>query len=130
MCFSSSAVWVIFIRLAASTALILLFDFFFNVFAGNALSCRARQMARSLVGWISRHLHGCFVLILFKGAHISRGHRQKARLCSFFFFNSLSSCDMIQRLYLFSSSLQYSRRGSLACQTSGGAETHSSVRKR
>lgn len=35
-------------------------------FLQSSCSCRARQVAWSLGGWILRHLHGCFVLILFR----------------------------------------------------------------
>lgn len=58
-------------------------------------------MAWSLGGWISRHLRGCFVLILFKEPTFPVGTGSVSLLLL---------CDMIQRLYLFLSSLWYSQR--------------------
>lgn len=63
--------------------------------------CRARQVAWSLGGWILRHLRGCFVLILFKEPTFPVGYGSMSLLLL---------CDMIQSLYLFSSSLWYSQR--------------------
>lgn len=68
----------------------------------SSCSCRARQVAWSLGGWILRHLRGCFVQILFKEPTFLVGTGSVSLLLL---------CDMIQRLYLFLSSLWYSQRG-------------------
>lgn len=68
--------------------------------------CRARQVAWSLGGWILRHLRGCFVLILFKEPTFLVGTGSVSLLLL---------CDMIQRLYLFLSSLWYSQRQRQSC---------------
>lgn len=70
-------------------------------FLQSSCSCRARQVAWSLGGWILRHLRGCFVLILFKEPTFLVGTGSVSLLLL---------CDMIQRLYLFLSSLWYSQR--------------------
>lgn len=67
----------------------------------SSCSCRARQVAWSLGGRILRHLRGCFVLILFKEPTFLVGTGSVSLLLL---------CDMIQRLYLFLSSLWYSQR--------------------
>lgn len=66
----------------------------------------ARQVAWSLGGWIWRHLRGCFVQILFKEPTFLVGTGSVSLLLL---------CDMIQRLYLFLSSLWYSQRQRQSC---------------
>lgn len=68
--------------------------------------CKARQVAWSLGGWILRHLRGCFVLNLFKEPTFLVGTGSVSLLLS---------CDMIQRLYLFLSSLWYSQKQRQSC---------------
>lgn len=82
-----------------------LYDFFVHsdtiLILQSSCSCRARQVAWSLGGWILRHLRACFVQILFKEPTFLVGTGSVSLLLL---------CDMIQRLYLFLSSLWYSQR--------------------
>lgn len=82
-------------------------------------SCRARQVAWSQRGWILIYLRGCFVLILFKEPTFLVGTGSISLLfCVIWFRGCICSC-------LPSGTV----RGSLACQITGCAERHSSVRK-
>lgn len=72
----------------------------------SSCSCRPRQVAWNLVGGPWGYLCGWLVLILFKEPTFPVGTGSVSLLLL---------CDMIQRLYLFLSSLWYSQRQRRSC---------------